>query len=101
MIFEWGNIYKQNKPGLKGIQEKLVISGVVHGYLNKPTVHRKKGRRFNFNVLKGSVKNLMDRLSIKNLTFNQTKSKERRNQEQKNQNHHKSRTESRTKEPQL
>ena len=75
MIFEWGNIYKQNKPGLKGIQEKLLISGVVHGYLNKPTVHRKKGRRFNFNVLKGSVKNLMDRLSIKNLTFNQTKNK--------------------------
>ena len=75
MIFEWGNIYKQNKPGLKGIQEKLVISGVVHGYLNKPTVHRKKGRRFNFNVLKGSVKNLMDRLSIKNLTFNQTNNK--------------------------
>ena len=69
MIFEWGNIFRQGKPGLKGIKEEMVLSGVVHGNLNKPSIHRKKGRKFNFTVLKGVVDTLLNRLTISNVTY--------------------------------
>ena len=69
MIFEWGNIFRQGKPGLKGIKEEMVLSGVVHGNLNKPSIHRKKGRKFNFTVLKGVIDTLLNRLTISNVTY--------------------------------
>ena len=75
MIFEWGNIFYQGKPGLKGIKENMVLSGVVHGNLNNPSIHRKKGRKFNFNILKGTITALFNRLTIAKITYNQTNDK--------------------------
>ena len=68
-IRDRGNIFRQGKPGLKGIKEKMVLSGVVHGNLNKPSIHRKKGRKFNFTVLKGVIDTLLNRLTISNVTY--------------------------------
>ena len=75
MIFEWGNIFHQDKPGLKGIKESLVLSGVVHGSLNQPSIHRQKGRKFNFSVLKGSISALLNRLTIPNIVYTQSNDK--------------------------
>ena len=75
MIFEWGNIFYQGKPGLKGIKENMVLSGVVHGNLNNPSIHRKKGRKFNFNILKGTITALFNRLTIAKITYNETNDK--------------------------
>ncbi len=75
MIFEWGNIFYQGKPGLKGIKENMVLSGVVHGNLNNPSIHRKKGRKFNFNILKGTITALFNRLAIAKITYSQTNDK--------------------------
>ena len=31
MLFEWGNVFEQEKSGFKGIREKFQLAGIVHG----------------------------------------------------------------------
>ena len=69
MLFEWGNVFEQKSKGLKGIVEKLHLSAVIHGYLNKTSVHRNKARKCDFGVIRGLFSNLMQRLNVNNITF--------------------------------
>jgi len=38
-LFEIGNVFQQQKPGLKGIKETPIIGAVLHGYSASLTVH--------------------------------------------------------------
>ena len=70
MLFEWGNVFEQEKSGFKGIREKLQLAGIVHGRLSKVSVHREKERPADYHVVKGSIDGLLTRLNAKNVSFN-------------------------------
>ncbi|MBC8346741.1 MAG: phenylalanine--tRNA ligase subunit beta [Candidatus Marinimicrobia bacterium] len=70
MLFEWGNVFEQEKPGLEGIVEKFQISGLIHGTLHKVSVHRPKERRASFFTLKGLIESFLSRIKIHNVVFN-------------------------------
>jgi len=38
-LFEIGNVFQQQKPGLKGIKETPIMGAVLHGYSASLTVH--------------------------------------------------------------
>ena len=69
ILFEWGNVFEQEKPGLKGIVEKFHLAGVIHGHHTQPSVHYESSRSASFLVIKGIVSALLSRLKIHNVSF--------------------------------
>ena len=66
MLFEWGNVFEQTKPGLEGVREKFQLSGIIYGRFSKASVHRRYDRSADFYVLKGVIEGLMTRLNVNN-----------------------------------
>jgi len=76
LLFEWGNIFCQEKPGLKGIVEKFQLTGIIHGNLNEKSLHRINKRPASFLILKGLVDTFLTRLKFHNVAFNGLKENE-------------------------
>ena len=69
MLFEWGNVFEQEKPGFEGIVEKFHLYGLIHGSHTQPSVYHKSARPTSFLVLKGLISTLLSRLKIPDVSF--------------------------------
>ena len=73
MLYEWGNVFEQENPGMAGIVEKLQLTGMIHGLLHGESVHRKKKRSASFFALKGVIESFLSRLQIQNILIKSDK----------------------------
>lgn len=69
MLFEWGNVFEQEAEGLKGIKEKLYLSGLAHGFYLKSSVHSDESLPASFHLIKGIVGALFSRLKINDINY--------------------------------
>ena len=69
MLFEWGNAFESKGNLIKDIQQKLLLSGLVHGNLFKSSVHIENDKKFDFFSIKGAVENFLKKLLINNYTL--------------------------------
>ena len=69
MLFEWGNVFEQKDKGLEGIKEKLYLSGLVHGFYIKSSVHLDESQFASFHLIKGVVDGLFSRLKMNNVVY--------------------------------
>jgi phenylalanyl-tRNA synthetase beta chain len=67
LLYEWGNVFEQENPGMAGIVEKLQLSGMIHGLLHGESVHHKKKRSASFFALKGVIESFLSSLQIQNI----------------------------------
>ncbi|MEE8437886.1 MAG: phenylalanine--tRNA ligase subunit beta, partial [Candidatus Neomarinimicrobiota bacterium] len=68
-LYEWGNVFTRKKPGLAGIRQQGLISGIMHGEFQSRSVHNTQPVETDFFILKGSMEHLFDSLKIKGLTI--------------------------------
>ena len=64
MLFEIGNVFNKTGVGLKGINETFQLSGITLGNMIDASVHQDNPVKSNFFVVKGVIRNLIDRLHI-------------------------------------
>ena len=69
MLFEWGNVFEQKDKGLEGINEKLYLSGLAHGFYIKSSVHSDESQYASFHLIKGVVDGLFSRLKMNNVVY--------------------------------
>lgn len=68
-LFEIGNIFSRTGKGLKGIQETMVLSGLVHGNWTAPGIHSGRQVKSSTFAIKGSVESLLRRIHIEDVVF--------------------------------
>ena len=69
MLFELGNVFEKQAPGLEGIIEKFQFAGVIHGEFTKTSIHRSSPRISEFYVLKGIIEAFFKRLNVNGISF--------------------------------
>ncbi len=71
-LCEWGNVFEQSSPGIKGIDEKLVLSGLIHGEYDENSVHGLQCREEDYFSIKGIVSRLLQILRFSKIRFKNT-----------------------------
>ncbi|MEE8335959.1 MAG: hypothetical protein V3S48_05940, partial [Candidatus Neomarinimicrobiota bacterium] len=68
-LYEWGNVFTRKKPGLAGIRQQELISGIIHGEFQSGSIHNAHAVQADFFILKGLMEHLFNSLKIKGLTI--------------------------------
>ena len=63
-VFEYGNIFTKNGAGLKNINEKLLLSAAICGFISDATIHQNEPIRADFYAVKGLVVDFINSLNI-------------------------------------
>ena len=64
MLFELGNVFNKTGVGLNGINETFQLSAITLGNMINASVHQNNHVESDFFIIKGAIKNLLDRLHI-------------------------------------
>ncbi|MED5248302.1 MAG: hypothetical protein VX887_03160, partial [Candidatus Neomarinimicrobiota bacterium] len=64
MLFELGNVFNKTGVGLNGINETFQLSAITLGKMINASVHQNYHVESDFFIIKGAIKNLLDRLHI-------------------------------------
>ncbi len=71
-LFEIGQIHLRTIKGFKGIVEKSQLSGVVYGFSDKASIHKKVNTEQSFFALKGYLNSLLKRTLNTSAEFSET-----------------------------
>ncbi|MFQ6612892.1 MAG: phenylalanine--tRNA ligase subunit beta [Fidelibacterota bacterium] len=63
-LFEWGNVFSQEKPGFEGITETMMLAGVLHGDFISASVHDSENKPISYFTMKGAVQGLISQLNL-------------------------------------
>ena len=74
MLFESGNVFFKSGDGLKGLNEKYLLSGIAFGNMHNSSVHLNKAIKNDFYTIKGLLASLLKRLNIDKVNLDKTDS---------------------------
>ena len=64
MLFEYGNIFSKNGPGLKNLNEKLLLSGLIYGNISEKSLFQSSPLKSDFFGMKGLITSFLNSLDL-------------------------------------